>query len=77
MLLSVLTTIEAEDVEEDDDPKEMLIIDVRRAHFYARALRRVFIGMPREDPRWKEGEGQCGGVWERSLQGGWALKRPQ
>ena len=26
---------------------------------------------------WEEGEGQCGGVWERSLQGGWALKRPQ
>ena len=32
----------------------MLILDVRRAHFYAKALRRVFIEMPREDPRWQE-----------------------
>ena len=38
----------------------MLILDVRRAHFYARALRRIFVEMPKEDPRWE----QCQGVAE-------------
>lgn len=32
-------------------------MDVKRAHFYARALRRVFVRMPLEDPRWHEGGG--------------------
>ena len=29
----------------------MTVLDVKRAHFYARAVRRVFIEMPTEDPR--------------------------
>ena len=33
-------------------PIEYIVLDVRRAHFYARALRRVFIKMPPEDPRY-------------------------
>ena len=28
-----------------------MLLDVRRAHFYAKALRKIFINMPREDPR--------------------------
>merc|ERR1712020_564044 len=43
-----------------EDQVEMMILDVRRAHFYARALRRMFIEMPKEDPRWEE----CQGVAE-------------
>ena len=39
---------------------EMMVLDVRRAHFYARALRRIFVEMPREDPRYEE----CQGVAE-------------
>ena len=43
-----------------DDQMEMMILDVRRAHFYAKALRRIFVEMPREDARWNE----CQGVAE-------------
>ena len=39
------------------DQFEICIIDVRRAHFYAKAIRRVFVEMPKEDPRYD----QCGG----------------
>ena len=28
---------------------ELMLLDVRRAHFYARAIRRVFVNMPPED----------------------------
>ena len=51
----------------DDDPMELLVLDVRRAHFYAKAFRRIFVEMPKEDPRWE----QCGGVAEllKSLYG--------
>ena len=28
-----------------------MLLDVRRAHFYAKSIRRVFIRMPMEDPR--------------------------
>ena len=43
-----------------EDPIEIMVLDVIRAHFYARALRRVFIKMPVEDPRYV----QCDGVAE-------------
>ena len=33
------------------DPIEYIILDVRRAHFYARAIREVYVRMPAEDPR--------------------------
>ena len=37
----------------------LLIIDVRRAYFYARAQRRIFVKLPAED--WQEGdENRCG-----------------
>ena len=39
---------------------ELLIIDVRRAHFYAKALRRIFVEMPTEDPRWESCSGVAG-----------------
>ena len=29
---------------------EFMILDVKRAHFYARAIREVYITMPKEDP---------------------------
>ena len=45
------------EIEED---MEMMILDVKRAHLYAKALRRLFIEMPKEDPRWAE----CHGVAE-------------
>ena len=35
----------------DEDPIEILILDVRRAHFYAKSIRRVFAEMPLEDAR--------------------------
>ena len=34
----------------------LMIIDVRRAYFYAKAQRRVFIELPPED--WREGDGK-------------------
>ena len=55
-----MATIPDDEVEVANDPKEMLILDVRRAHFYAHALRRVFVEMPKEDPR----SSQCQGVAE-------------
>ena len=61
LLLSELTTMDGEGEsrgrEEGEEPKEMMILDVRRAHFYARALRRMFIQMPEEDPRLQECQG--------------------
>ena len=33
---------------------EFSVLDVRRAHFYARAIWRVFVKMPPEDPRYRE-----------------------
>ena len=35
-----------------------MVIDIRRAHFYAPALRRIFVQLPPEDPRSGE-EGVC------------------
>ena len=60
ILLSVMTTQIEQSTLQLDDQMEMLILDVRRAHFYAKALRRVFVEMPKEDPRWHE----CQGVAE-------------
>ena len=34
-----------------EDPVQMMVLDVRRSHFYAKALRRVFVEMPKEDSR--------------------------
>ena len=43
----------------DNKDQVVLIVDVRRAYFYARATRRVFIQLPEED--WEPGdEGRCG-----------------
>ena len=35
----------------DDRPYKIMVTDIKRAHFYAKALRRVFIQLPPEDPR--------------------------
>ena len=48
ILCSVLATIGVQGTRGD---LEMMILDVRRAHFYAKALRKVFIRLPAEDPR--------------------------
>ena len=55
ILLSDLVTPEPG---QQNGDKEVVIIDVRRAHFYAKALRRIFVQMPTEDPRHE----QCGGA---------------
>ena len=41
------------------DPLCVLVLDIKRAHFYAPSKRRVFINLPPEDPRSIE-EGVCG-----------------
>ena len=46
------------------DPLKLLFIDVRRAYFYAKAKRPVYIRLPDEDLE----EGMCGKL-QRSLQG--------
>ena len=54
MMVSIMVSMETERVEKasSHDPIEMEILDVRRAHFYAWALRRLFVNMPDEDPRY-------------------------
>ena len=43
----------------DPDPRKLLLVDVSRAHFYADATREVYIRLPEEDPRSRDG-GACG-----------------
>ena len=50
-----------------DDGLCLMLIDVSRAHFYARSKRRVFIDLPAEDPRAGE-PGLCG-EQERTMYG--------
>ena len=45
----------------------LLIVDVRRAYFYARAQRRVFVELPSED--WQDGDEDRCGVLRASLYG--------
>ena len=45
----------------------VLIVDVRRAYFYAKATREVFIELPQED--WKPGDEQKCGLLQQSLYG--------
>lgn len=45
------------DNENEKGDLQISIIDVRRAHFYAKAMRRVFVEVPKEDPRWETCEG--------------------
>ena len=44
---------------EDKGPYGLMCIDVRRAHFYAKAIRRVFVRLPEEDPA-SENKDACG-----------------
>ena len=45
----------------------MLIIDVRRAFFYAKSTRRLFVELPIED--YQEGDEEMCGLLEKSLYG--------
>ena len=38
------------------NPYRIKVIDIKRAHFYAKALRKVLIKLPPEDPRSKEAD---------------------
>ena len=49
------------------DPYKMMLIDVSRAHFYADAVRDVFIKLPEEDPR-SSVPGACGKL-EKTMYG--------
>ena len=43
----------------DEDPYGIRVVDVSRAHLYAKALRRVFVQSPQEDPSSQDPEA-CG-----------------
>ena len=43
----------------DSEPKCIMNLDVRRAHFYAPARRRLFVQLPAEDPKSRDPEA-CG-----------------
>ena len=49
------------------DPYKILLIDVSRAHFYADAVRDVFIQLPNEDPR--SGDPNVCGKLEKTMYG--------
>ena len=46
------------------DGKKLLFVDVRRAYFHAKAIREVYVELPKED----EEEGMCGKL-EKSMYG--------
>ena len=55
MVLSWAATVKVENGKHEN---EVMISDVRRAHFYARASRNLFIELPDEDPN--KGSGMVG-----------------
>ena len=50
-----------------DDDYKMDFIDVRRAYFHADARRDVFIELPKEDPKSKDG--RCVGFLKKAMNG--------
>ena len=58
-LRDLLTIAASEDPRRVKQPIRVGIYDVSRAHFYADAIRKVLIRLPREDPRAGE-KGLCG-----------------
>ena len=55
----LVARLASEDPRGQEDPFKAIHIDVSRAHFYADAVRDVYIELPREDPRSQE-PGACG-----------------
>ena len=51
----VVAKLSSEDPSTKKDPLKAMLVDVSRAHFYAPAVRDVFIELPREDPRYGDG----------------------
>ena len=44
-------TLLSRPIDDPNDPLCMTLADVSRAHFYARAVREIYIQLPPEDPR--------------------------
>jgi len=55
----LVAKLSSEDPATTKDPLKAMLVDVSRAHFYAPAVRDVFIELPREDPRYGD-EVTCG-----------------
>ena len=49
--LRALMTLVSQPPDDPNDPLTMTLADVSRAHFYAQAVREVYIQLPAEDPR--------------------------
>ena len=49
--LRMLMAIASQPIDNPEDPLCIMLLDVSRAHFYARAEREVYIQLPPEDPR--------------------------
>ena len=58
-LRAIVAKAASEDPCGQRDPYKLLLVDVSRAHFYAKATRDVYIELPREDPRSQQ-KGVCG-----------------
>ena len=55
----LVAKLSSEDPATTKDPMKAMLVDVSRAHFYAKAVRDVFIELPPEDPRAGDGK-TCG-----------------
>ena len=55
-LRALISKAASESLHGHRDPYKLMLIDVSRAHFYAKAVREVYIELPAEDPRSKDGQ---------------------